>query len=657
MNKIVVQLPANRDYAGHLEIQNAAGQRIAGPFPACGRADDESAQNNKNPGRNPLLPFGDIPFGEYQIVKIMPSGPGTAYHAEEFGSAGILLMRPKLGDAALADANGRFGFFIQGGARTRNGLLRPTQDGSLRLSDRDQRRFISALRKAGDINCFCLVVSTAKIGTKVAVAKVPAGKARRNTPASLLLASSVIASTVTGVVRQAWVRTMFHAAGTSIASGLAFVAADHASAQSKGDYTPTGGAADQLNTAEQHSQDATHAATDEQVHDQAAQGFDTPASVAPPVDLHDKQGVVTPDAASGGSPPASAAGLAPGSPIVTEPEPATTPEETPATSSTPPENQPEDQNMQDQTAPMENPAPPATPSQETEPQVAPAEPSTTPAETQPDSSAAPENPATAPATPANVVVPAAAAAAGAVLGSAILAPSGSTTTPAAQEPASQAIIEHDTANPQPTPQPGTPNSDFSVHGSDTTANNLPLSSNPQNPAAGANLSANINPDPRAVAAAAYATDNATPHGHEPGTYGDQQCATYVTEALTESGIKLNKNVGGYGSDGHGYAKNLGPVLTDAGFSPVFSYSGSQNLDLKNYTPQKGDVAVIQPPTKNDPAGHTAIFNGQDWVSDFVQDDQRANFPKDISGGLYPGQAYRDNHPAFQIYRLPSSGGK
>jgi hypothetical protein len=419
MNKIVVQLPANRDYAGRLEIQNAAGQRIAGPFHVCGRADDESAQNNKNPGRNPLLPFGDIPFGEYQIVKIMPSGPGTAYHAEEFGSAGIVLMRPKLGDAALADANGRFGFFIQGGARTRNGLLRPTPDGSLRLADRDQRRFTSALRKAADINCLCLVVSTAKVGGKVAVAKIPVGRARRNTPASLLLASSVIASTVTGVVRQAWVRTMFHAAGTSIASGLAFVAADHASAQSKGDYTPTGGAADQLNTVEHHSQDATHAATDEQAHDQAAQGFDTASPVAPPVDLHDKQGIVTPDAASGGSPPAPAAGLAPGSPMVTTPEPSTTPEETQPTPST----QPENENMPEEA---------------------------TPAETPPDSSTAPENQATEPATPANVVIPAAAAAAGAALGSAMVAPSGSTTAPTAQEPAAQAIIEHDNqdlANP------------------------------------------------------------------------------------------------------------------------------------------------------------------------------------------------------------------
>jgi hypothetical protein len=126
MNKILVQLPANRDYAGTLEIQNAAGKRIAGPFRVCGRADDESAQKNKNPGRDPLLPFGDIPFGEFQIIKILPTGAGTPYAADEFGSAGIVLMRPKAGDAALADANGRFGFFIQGGERARNRLLRPT---------------------------------------------------------------------------------------------------------------------------------------------------------------------------------------------------------------------------------------------------------------------------------------------------------------------------------------------------------------------------------------------------------------------------------------------------------------------------------------------------------------------------------------------------
>ncbi|HLX95710.1 MAG TPA: hypothetical protein VKU37_08190, partial [Verrucomicrobiae bacterium] len=183
-----------------------------------------------------------------------------------------------------------------------------------------------------------------------------------------------------------------------------------------------GGAADQLNAVEQHSQDATHAATDEQAHDQAGQGFDTASPVAPPVDLHDKQGVVTPDAAAGGLPPASAAGLAPGSSIVTEPEPSTTPEETPAASDTPSE----DENM-------------------------PAE--TTPAETQPDSGNATENQTAEPATPADVVVPAAAAAAGAVLGSAMVAPSEPTTPPAAQEPASQAIIEHDNQDwPTPTSQ-------------------------------------------------------------------------------------------------------------------------------------------------------------------------------------------------------------
>src|ERR1700722_11410234 len=101
MNKITVQLPANRDYTGQLEIQNAAGKCIAGPFRVCGRVDDDTALNHKNPARDPLLPFGDIPFGEYQVVKIMPSGPGTPYSTEEFGAAGVVLLRPRLGDAAL----------------------------------------------------------------------------------------------------------------------------------------------------------------------------------------------------------------------------------------------------------------------------------------------------------------------------------------------------------------------------------------------------------------------------------------------------------------------------------------------------------------------------------------------------------------------------
>jgi len=244
MNKILVQLPANRDYAGTLEIQNTAGKRIAGPFCVCGRSDDEAVRSHKTPNRDPLLPFGDIPCGEYQVAKILPSGPRTFYSADEFGPAGVILLLPLLGDAALADANGRHGFFIQGGARSRNRRLRPTQDGSLRLSDRDQQKFIKALQKAGDINCHCLIVCTSKAGAKVAVATVElANRSRRNRLAKELLASAMAIRLIANwTIREASEHVFSHAArasvATSVAAGAFLLTEDRASAQTR-DYPPS----------------------------------------------------------------------------------------------------------------------------------------------------------------------------------------------------------------------------------------------------------------------------------------------------------------------------------------------------------------------------------------------------------------------------------
>ena len=82
---------------------------------------------------------------------------------------GLCFSQPKQGDAALADANGRFGFFIQGGAFARQGLLRPT-DGSLRLSN-SQQKIIKTLRLVSKTGCLCLVLNAGKVkkGPKVAV--------------------------------------------------------------------------------------------------------------------------------------------------------------------------------------------------------------------------------------------------------------------------------------------------------------------------------------------------------------------------------------------------------------------------------------------------------------------------------------------------------
>jgi hypothetical protein len=245
MNKIIVQLPANRDYTGWIEIQNANGKRIAGRFAVCGRADEEAAHSGQNPGRNPLLPFGDMPLGEYKIAKILPTGPGTPYGGEEFGPAGIVLLLPANGNAALADANGRHGFFIQGGRASKNNKLRPTQDGSLRLSDRDQQKLIKALMKAGEISGYCAVAGSAKAGSKVAVGtESAASRSRRNWLARRLLASGVAIEMMVGwAMRHAAERAVIQATKAtvtaSVVSGTFLLSEDKVSAQSSGggDYT------------------------------------------------------------------------------------------------------------------------------------------------------------------------------------------------------------------------------------------------------------------------------------------------------------------------------------------------------------------------------------------------------------------------------------
>ena len=228
MHKIVVRLPENRDYAGQLTIESPGGKRIAGPFEVCGRADDELARHNKNSARNPLLPFGDTPLGSYRAVQIMPSGPGTPYRSGEFGSAGIVLLQPRHGEAALADANGRFGFFIHGGTLARNGALRPTE-GSLRLSNRDQKKFIAALRRLGE-TCECVVTKLrgGKRGRTIAIISPQPAQ----TPSRAARASSVPLETT----RRSWLRLMLLAGASASVPSLLLFSPEAAVAEGGGDY-------------------------------------------------------------------------------------------------------------------------------------------------------------------------------------------------------------------------------------------------------------------------------------------------------------------------------------------------------------------------------------------------------------------------------------
>ena len=62
------------------------------------------------------------------------------------------------------------------------------------------------------------------------------------------------------------------------------------------------------------------------------------------------------------------------------------------------------------------------------------------------------------------------------------------------------------------------------------------------------------------------------------------------------------------------------------------------MPAKNYIPTKGDVVVIQNYAGGHSAGHTAMHNGIQWVSDFKQRD------------IWAGPGYRKAHPAMQVYR-------
>jgi hypothetical protein len=234
MHQITIRLPCNRDYAGTLKLEDAKGKLIAGPFKICARAHDELARANGNPDRLPVLPFGDMPLGEYQITQIVPSGPGTPYDGDEFGSAGIIFLQPRHGEAVLADANGRFIFLIHGGALSRNGALRPTQDGSLRLSNRDQRKLTSVLRRVGAGACRCIVTNSGNAKHRVATA----GSARPKRASARGAAAAGLAETS----RRSWLRTMLIAAGAfaSVPSLLLFSPPKAYGDGGGTDYSPKG---------------------------------------------------------------------------------------------------------------------------------------------------------------------------------------------------------------------------------------------------------------------------------------------------------------------------------------------------------------------------------------------------------------------------------
>ena len=114
--------------------------------------------------------------------------------------------------------------------------------------------------------------------------------------------------------------------------------------------------------------------------------------------------------------------------------------------------------------------------------------------------------------------------------------------------------------------------------------------------------------------AKYADEHAAPHSKG-------ECAKYARHAF---------EAGGMDTSGHPVdAKNWGPTLTR---------NGAVQVPQDGYTPQKGDVAVFDGNATH-PIGHITLYDGNQWVSDFKQNQMNP---------------YRTDPPPATIYRLPDN---
>lgn len=114
-------------------------------------------------------------------------------------------------------------------------------------------------------------------------------------------------------------------------------------------------------------------------------------------------------------------------------------------------------------------------------------------------------------------------------------------------------------------------------------------------------------------AVSYLRSHALGHSHS-------ECAKFTRLAILAGGVKVPNT---------DYAKDYGAELLRAGFREL--PPGSTLI--------AGDVAVIQPYPGGNGIGHMTMYDGTQWISDFVQKS------------MCPGPGYRKMQPSFKIYRM------
>jgi hypothetical protein len=164
--RLHIELPANRDYTGTISLLADDGNCVAGPFAICGRSGDQLASEHGNPSRTTTLPYGDTPLGIYRVVAFAPTGTGTKYRRDLFGAHGAFILHAVSGDAALAEANGRFEILIHGGPLSPDGRLRATS-GGMRIADDDLCVLAGIIGQCRGLTCECFQAATSSGSVQV----------------------------------------------------------------------------------------------------------------------------------------------------------------------------------------------------------------------------------------------------------------------------------------------------------------------------------------------------------------------------------------------------------------------------------------------------------------------------------------------------------
>jgi len=141
--RIQVVLHPNRLQLGDLTVVDDDAAMLLGPVPCLGKADNKDAGLHKNPKRDPKLPFGDTPTGEYAVAELVSHTKGET-NLHTYGAHPSILLDPQSGDALAAKENHREGLMIHGGAPSSTGGLRPTH-GCIRVSEDTQGALIDLI--------------------------------------------------------------------------------------------------------------------------------------------------------------------------------------------------------------------------------------------------------------------------------------------------------------------------------------------------------------------------------------------------------------------------------------------------------------------------------------------------------------------------------